>query len=185
MQKLSIRWIITNHDSAMLMHPLFKAIQSIFSMWWISSQSALFVHRCRTNANWKQIALSIQKESLKATAVCWESVSKENLIKLLWSEIQQIFRSRWLVEGGWVAGGGGSDALHLLWKFISRPQDFHENHFPSFADFILDFHYRLFYKWNPHTHFSSTSATFPYSAVAVVCRRRRRATFQWKNQLEA
>lgn len=47
MQKLSIRWIITNHDSAMLMHPLFKAIQSIFSMWWISSQSALFVHRCR------------------------------------------------------------------------------------------------------------------------------------------
>lgn len=136
----------------------------------------------------KQIALPIQKESLKATAVWWGSVSKENLIKLLWSEIQQIFRSRWLVEGGWVAGslaGGGSDALHLLWKFISRPQDFLENHFPSYADFILDFHYRLFYKWNPHTHFSSTSATFSFCRCRCVSSFDDEPTFQWKNQLEA
>lgn len=181
MQKLSIRCIITNHDSALLMHPLLKAIQSIFSVWWISSEPALFVHRCRKSKS----RCRFRKNRWKPLPCDGEAFRKRISLNYYGQRFNKYLgHAGWSRVGEWLAGGG-SDALHLLWKFISRPQDFLENHFPSYADFILDFHYRLFYKWNPHTHFSSTSATFSFCRCRCVSSFDDESTFQWKNQLEA
>lgn len=164
MQKLSIRCIITNHDSAMLMRPLFKAIQSIFSMWWISSEPALFVHRCRKSKS----RCRFKKNRWKPLPCDGEAFRKRISLNYYGQRFNKYLgHAGWLRVAGWLA----DRTLCICCENSSRDRKI-------FSKIISQATLTLYWIFiivcfinETHTHISHQPQPRFHSAAAAVCRR--------------